>query len=1115
MKHCLENSEDIITFIDESLYVNFAKTTWWIDSGATVHVANSLQGFRGGRDLQRGERRIKVANGVEVEAEAIGELPLELNNGFVLHLRDVLFVPSLHRNLISVSRLDMDGYNCHFGNGQCEIQFDNKCVGLAIRQDKLYLLSLAENFNAECTMNVLSVTTSKKRKRIDSSSKLWHCRLGHISRGRIERLVKESILPPLEFSDLEQCIDCMKGKFAKKIKKGAKRSAGVLELIHTDICGPFPVTSVDGFDSFITFTDDYSRYGYIYPIKDRSEALDKFRIFKAEVENQLDRKIKIVRSDRGGEYYGRHTPYGQVPGPFARYLRENGIVAQYSTPGEPQQNGVAERRNRTLMDMVRSMMSYSTLPINLWMEALKTAIHILNRVPSKSVPKTPYELWTGREPSLNYLRVWGCPAEAKVFNPNIGKLDPKTVSCHFIGYPEKSKGYRFYCPGRHTKFVETRHANFLEEQMVRGSMVAREINLEEKRVFVPAPMVQEPIFTLPDDAAPSVQDTVVAAPVVSSPMVTTTVAHEEPVLQEPIDTVVTHEEELQQPLIQDAPSDEGLRRSQRVRKSAIPDDYEVYECDDEAYAAEEYQMEGDPTSFEEAMRSAHSSEWLKAMEEEMRSMSNNQVWDLEEIPKGAKTVGCKWVYKTKRDSRGNVERHKARLVAKGFTQREGIDYNETYSPVSCKDSFRIIMALVAHFDLELHQMDVKTAFLNGDLEENVYMTQPKGFVVKGKEKMGCHLKKSIYGLKQASRQWFLKFNETIQKFGFIENDEDSCVYTKFKKGKYIFLILYVDDILLASSDVNLLTETKKFLSSKFEMKDLGEASFVLGIEIHRDRSKGVLGLSQKTYLEKILAKYNMHACNPTPAPIVKGDKYGKFQCPKNQYERERMKAVPYASVVGSLQYAQVCTRPDLAFVTGVLGRFQDKPGTKHWELGKKALRYVQGTKGLMLVYRRSDSLEIKGYSDADYGEDKDERKPTTGYIFTLAEGAISWKSSKQSVIASSTMYAEFIACYEASGQANWLKRFIPGLRVVDSIEKPLKMYCDNQPAVFYIHNNKLSDASKQIEIEFLVVKKRVRNQLISLEYLSIEEMLADPLTKGLPPNVFREHLAGMGLKESL
>jgi hypothetical protein len=201
---------------------------------------------------------------------------------------------------------------------------------------------------------------------------------------------------------------------------------------------------------------------------------------------------------------------------------------------------------------------------------------------------------------------------------------------------------------------------------------------------------------------------------------------------------------------------------------------------------------------------------------------------------------------------------------------------------------------VAHYDLELHQMDIKTAFMNGDLLENVYMAQPKGFAVKGKEHIGCHMRKSIYGLKQASRQWYLKFDETIRSFGFKENEEDNCIYVKFRNGKFIFLILYVDDILLASSDVSLLLEIKMFLSSNFDMKDLGEASFVLGIEIHRDRKKEILGLSQKVYLEKVLKKFSLHACNPTPATIVKGDKYKSFQSPRNQYEIDQMKSVPYA-----------------------------------------------------------------------------------------------------------------------------------------------------------------------------------------------------------------------------
>jgi hypothetical protein len=363
------------------------------------------------------------------------------------------------------------------------------------------------------------------------------------------------------------------------------------------------------------------------------------------------------------------------------------------------------------------------------------------------------------------------------------------------------------------------------------------------------------------------------------------------------------------------PHNEPPRRSQRARRLTICNDYKVY-------VSEEIQMEGDPTSFEEAMRSDHSSKWLEAMEDEMTSMNTNRVCDFEKISKGAKTVGCKWVYKTKFYSKGNIERFKARLVAKCFTQREDIDYTETFSSVSCKDSLGFIMMLVTHYDLELHQMNVKTTFLNGDLLENVYMAQPKVFTVKGKEHMRCHLRKSIYGLKQASRQWYLKFDEHIRSFDFKENEEDNCIYVKFRSRKFIFLILYVDDILLASSDVSLLLETKRFLSSNFVMKDLGEASFIIGIEIHQDRRKRVLRLSSKAYLEKVLKKFSMHACNPTPAPIVNGDKYGSFQNPRKQYVIDQMKSISYASAVGSLMYAQVCTRADLAFMIGMFGRYK-------------------------------------------------------------------------------------------------------------------------------------------------------------------------------------------------
>jgi hypothetical protein len=296
-----------MTFVDEFLFLSYSKFTWWIDSGAPIHVANSLQGFHTRRTLQRGERSSRVANDVEAEVEAIGELSLELNNGFILRLHNILYVPYLSRNLISVSCLDDDGYDCQFGNRQCLILFDNKVVGLAFRQDKLYMLSMHENVNVVCNdENVVCKekvsSSTNKRKRCDdvTSTKLWHYHLGHILRGRIERMIKDGILIPLDFSNSDYCIDCIKEKYAKQVKKGeAKRNTGVLKIIHMDICGPFPVKSVDGFDSFITFMDDFSRYGYIYPIKERSKVLDKFKIFKAEVENQHNIKINLVRSDRG------------------------------------------------------------------------------------------------------------------------------------------------------------------------------------------------------------------------------------------------------------------------------------------------------------------------------------------------------------------------------------------------------------------------------------------------------------------------------------------------------------------------------------------------------------------------------------------------------------------------------------------------------------------------------------------------------------------------------------------------------------------------------------------------------------------------------------------------
>ncbi|KAL6340850.1 hypothetical protein AAG906_031960 [Vitis piasezkii] len=359
-----------------------------------------------------------------------------------------------------------------------------------------------------------------------------------------------------------------------------------------------------------------------------------------------------------------------------------------------------------------------------------------------------------------------------------------------------------------------------------------------------------------------------------------------------------------------------------------------------------------------------------------------QIVDTPEIPPTQVVEPVQVHEETKRDSKGNIVRYKARLVTKGFTQKEDIDYKETFSPVSPNDSFRIIMELVAHYDLELHQMDVKTAFLNGNIDETIYMVQSENF----------------------------ESNDSKQ----LENTVDQCIYLKFSGSKFIILMLYVDDILVTSSDMELLHETKRFLSSKFDMKDLGNASFMLGIQIYRDRSRGILGLSQKSYIDKMLSRFGMSNCAPRDTPVTKGDKFSLHQCPRNELERNDIERFPYASTVGSLMYAQVCTRSDIAYIVGMLGRYLSNPGMDHWKKAKQVMRYLQRTKDYILTYRISNHLEIVGYSDSNFAGCLDNRRSTSGYIFMLAGGAVSWKSVKQTFIASSTMKAKFIACYETS-----------------------------------------------------------------------------------------------------
>ena len=688
-------------------------------------------------------------------------------------------------------------------------------------------------------------------------------------------------------------------------------------------------------------------------------------------------------------------------------------------------------------------------------------MYILNVVPSKSVPKTPLEMWSSRKVSLRHFRIWGCPAH--VLKSKTTKLEPRSQVCLFVGYPKETRGGFFYSPEENKVFVST-NATFLEEDYMREFKPRSKVVLEE----LLAGSTSTPSTIVVDkNIAPSTS-------------------------------------ERQMNVYQ---NDLPPRRSGRVVQQ--PDRYLGV---GEAQVVASSDGVDDPLTYRSAMNDSDKEEWLKAMNLEMESMYSNSVWDLVDQPDGVKPIGCKWIYKRKRGADGKVQTFKARLVAKGYTQKEGVDYEETFSPVAMLKSIRTLLSIAAYYDYEIWQMDVKTAFLNGNLDESIYMVQPEGFVAQGQEQKVCKLQRSIYGLKQASRSWNIRFDTTIKSYDFEQNVDEPCVYKRVIDGKVVFLVLYVDDILLIGNDVRILSDVKSWLANQFQMKDLGEASYVLGIQIIRDRKKRLLAMSQASYIDKILIRFGMQNSKKGNLPFRHGIHLSREQSPKTPQAVEEMRHIPYASAVGSLMYAMLCTRPDICFAVGVVSRFQSNPGLDHWVAVKHILKYLKRTRNYMLVYSGEDMI-LRGYTDSDFQTDVDSRKSTSGSVFTLSGGAIVWRSIKQSCIADSTMEAEYVAACEAAKEAVWLRKFLGDLEVVPDIENPLTLYCDNSGAVANSKEPRSHKKGKHIKRKYHLIREIVQRGDVTVTKIASEENLADPFAKTLTAKVFEGHLEGLGLRD--
>ena len=506
----------------------------------------------------------------------------------------------------------------------------------------------------------------------------------------------------------------------------------------------------------------------------------------------------------------------------------------------------------------------------------------------------------------------------------------------------------------------------------------------------------------------------------------------------------------------------------------------------------------EPKTFKASQKCPESSQWKKACLEELEAHRRNGTWQIVQLPPGKKVVGSKWVLRVKRNSDGSVERFKARLVAKGYSQRPGFDFTETFAPTVRYSAVRTILALAALEDMEIHSLDISNAYLNGVLEEEVYMQLPEGFEDIGRPGDVLLLKKATYGLKQAGRVWSKTLSDTLSRMGFTQIKSDPSVYVFLRDTLRIIIPVFVDDMTIICKSKSAIQAFIKELSSHFKLRDLGPTSQLLGIKIDRDRPSKTISLSQKQYILDMLERYGMSDCKPVSTPMSPGSKLSSSMAPSTPEDISFMKSVPYLSAVGSLMYLAITTRPDISYAVGVLARFNSNPGPTHWTAVKHVFRYLKGTLNLKLEYGptadRSQEM-FQTYSDADHGGNSDNGKSTGGYLVKLGTGAVSWSSKLQSMVALSTTEAEYISAVEAAKEILWIRQFMGELGYPPSSSSILLM--DNQSAISVSKNPEHHGRMKHLDLRWYWLRDVVESGIVKPVFVPTEDMAADILTKSL------------------
>ena len=1044
---------------------------WWIDSGASQHMTPDKKGMVEYKSF-KSPVKVKLADNSTLYAYGKGSVALLAYDGtrqVSVTLHDVLYVPRIQNKLLSLPTVTEKGAEVQFKGQFCRIIIDDKSYTIGHKYGKLYKL------NSEPVQTSYFGSTAGGNR----SQSIWHYRLGHLGANNMKKMLKEGLVDGMDCSmaELENeqvCQGCLMGKQHRNPfpKASATRAAEVMTTIHSDVCGPINVESLGKSKYFVTFIDDMSRYTHVYFLKHKSEVLEKFKEFVNLTTNETGNQVKILRTDNGGEYCSHE---------FAEYMKEKGILHQTTTPMNPEQNGIAERMNRTIVETARSMLHHAKLPTSFWAEAVSTAVYLRNRSPTVALSKkTPFECWYNVMPNLSNLRVFGCIANVHIADKSRRKFDAKSKQAIFVGYPHGTKGYKLY-DLQAKQFIRSRDVIFSE----------RDFHDFDRTVSSKSDYIQ---VDFDDEIDPEFdRDTVDKA------------ANLE-VEKNVLPVGATYEQNF----MREVANLQGARLRTHHAKLADQIDEENANCFNADIIADEIE---EPTKIYDAWTGEHANEWKVATDAEYASLIKNKTWDLVPLPKEKNVISCKWVFKVKRKANGSVDRYKARLVAQGFSQEEGEDYDDTFAPVARYSSIRLILAVANQLNLEVHQMDVKTAYLNGDLEHEIYMKQPEGYADEDQKDLVCRLRKSLYGLKQSARCWNITIDSFLKESGYVQSNADPCVYFKAenkdgKKERLMIIALYVDDIVLATNDTTMLEKEKSLLKERFEMEDRGEIHYCLGMSITRDRASKILKINQRAFLENVLKRFKMFECKPVSTPIEVGKRFEKLKDGENTTSQKE-----YQAAIGSLTYAAIATRPDISYAVGVLSQFMSCPGQVHFQGVKRILRYLKGTLHYGLKFEAKDEadISIQGFADADWAGDVSTRKSTSGYIFQLGNATVSWKAKKQTIVALSSTEAEYVSSCLAAQETIWLRNLLTSIGYKQL--HPTTIYEDNQGAIALSKNAKSHPRTKHIDIKYHYVRDATEKGHLQLEYCPSEIMLADVFTKALPKTRFEELRTLLGVQD--